>query len=491
MLFYGPLGRCPWNDVRHGKETTSEILYSSTKTTECVPSIFYSTSLVFIYRVFIQPYSRPLLPLEVIGEIFITSMDHDEPYDANLILQTRDAIRSVHTYFWELVRKHPAFWSHVLVTSATSRESFEKALEHISLPGFILTFRCVDMNPFTHDGTAEMWNRVQNFATEMSNVASPYMSWCRQLNYQMSDAVTLDFFLQRAEWFDADMISSVSVSFAAGAYTFFRPGRLMAFHFRRHTNNSTKFYGFTSLALVANGISTPVFNYVSTPDVSLTVHQSPMMQFQWDEVVMLLEASQHLEVLRMEGIDFHIDVYALLMAPALNRLHTLDVRFDGDRSMAFIVSRLNLPCLKTVKIWLASGDDVECVVLCSNLFRDVPHVVLSGPCPILINMDRLFMVFHNVNRLDIRGASMPVYTAFRLASNRQINNGGVNYHACPDLQELLVRNVPPESVRDLLIRREACGYKSMRSIYLGSAGIMSQDVSDYFVAKGVEITMAF
>ncbi|KAJ7796828.1 hypothetical protein B0H13DRAFT_2348377 [Mycena leptocephala] len=247
---------------------------------------------------------------------------------------------------------------------------------------------------------------------------------------------------------------------------------------------------YTTLHITNGDDPAPTVVHISTPEPTLSVQQPHATPLAWSSFLEFCTGSNNLDTVVIDGVDFVPDPSRIAPLPLLAKLQRLEIKFQSKRGLALLVSRLNIPSLMHAKIWLHSKEDVECLILCSTIFRTVPSVVLAGPCPVFVMVEQIFGMLHAVKTLDISQGSDALFGGLCSAIVYPATNQALNWRACPYLRHLRLgnlANVSLEFAKFVVCERQRFGYDSLESITIPKTRTVEEAEELWFADRAIAL----
>ncbi|KAJ7601437.1 hypothetical protein DFH06DRAFT_1154100, partial [Mycena polygramma] len=349
----------------------------------------------------------PLLPVELLTRILSAAMDNDDLYEPDVIIRTRNAIRLAHSVFKDYADRRPEFWSHVLVTPLTRPVALGRALKRTRGAEFCVTIRLDDAAC-----CASVWERDEDMAADvhrlMHIIGDFSMRKCYSMNVLGVTARHVSLVLLHLEFECTRNLEDLTITFGTASYASFEIERrfLLKPKFDPHAP-------FTGLSILSDDVPTILITHVASDHPSLRVQQPSNRPMTWLDLVRFCEATPTLYSMALDNIHFSGIPNSIMIPLPLNVLHSLEVDFRGNRAMAVMVSRLNIPSLLVLKMVVRTDTDILCWSHCVGLLMNVQES---------------------------------------------------NWSACPSLERLALGAVPIDTVISVLEDRANMGYKSVSCV---------------------------
>ncbi|KAJ7605403.1 hypothetical protein DFH06DRAFT_1150611 [Mycena polygramma] len=426
----------------------------------------------------------PLLPVELLTRILSAAMDNDDLYEPDVIIRTRNAIRLAHSVFKDYADRRPEFWSHVLVTPLTRPVALGRALKRTRGAEFCVTIRLDDAAC-----CASVWERDEDMAADvhrlMHIIGDFSMRKCYSMNVLGVTARHVSLVLLHLEFECTRNLEDLTITFGTASYASFEIERrfLLKPKFDPHAP-------FTGLSILSDDVPTTLITHVASDHPSLRVQQPSNRPMTWLDLVRFCEATPTLYSMALDNIHFSGIPNSIMIPLPLNVLHSLEVDFRGNRAMAVMVSRLNIPSLLVLKMVVRTDTDILCWSHCVGLLMNVQEVIIAGTCDNGRNVRDLFRLMHCVASLDLRKASSLFIQAFHSGSLQPSLNPSQNWSACPSLERLALGAVPIDTVISVLEDRANMGYKSVSCVEVEVViAPEERGVLDWFHSRGISVTL--
>ncbi|KAJ7660745.1 hypothetical protein DFH06DRAFT_1326015 [Mycena polygramma] len=401
----------------------------------------------------------PLLPVELLTRILSAAMDNDDLYEPDVIIRTRNAIRLAHSVFKDYADRRPEFWSHVLVTPLTRPVALGRALKRTRGAEFCVTIRLDDAAC-----CASVWERDEDMAADvhrlMHIIGDFSMRKCYSMNVLGVTARHVSLVLLHLEFECTRNLEDLTITFGTASYASFEIERRFLLKPKRLYPPS-------------------LITHVASDHPSLRVQQPSNRPMTWLDLVRFCEATPTLYSMALDNIHFSGIPNSIMIPLPLNVLHSLEVDFRGNRAMAVMVSRLNIPSLLVLKMVVRTDTDILCWSHCVGLLMNVQEVIIAGTCD-----------NGRKRSLDLRKASSLFIQAFHSGSLQPSLNPSQNWSACPSLERLALGAVPIDTVISVLEDRANMGYKSVSCVEVEVViAPEERGVLDWFHSRGISVTL--
>ncbi|KAJ7611884.1 hypothetical protein DFH06DRAFT_1345275 [Mycena polygramma] len=439
-------------------------------------------------------YNAPFNPdlpylVEDVMDLVLQAFAADESLPFKLFIHIRGLLlRSSHWIRYR-VRRTPAFWSKLLISPRPRLSLVHQWLElsSDSKPLIPLTISFSATRASSRSSSNE---DLEFWVQDAAAILASQIDRCVSLTITTDSPELLTETLLFLDGSHAVILQSMVVKFGLHNYSYMRPHALHDFHFRELPPLGSPFRPFESLAWTVGPIHNPTVTYTTSERASCTLVHPAALLITWAEVVAVLASSLRLSTLLLDGLFLDYEPGTLTCTPPLSALRVLDVAFRGMDSMAQLVTRLNAPALRTLRISVTATADIQCLCACAALLSNIDELVLIGSCPSAMEAYSIYSLMHRATRLDLRMTTSLFYSAFAAACGLPPSEPGVNWNACPNLKQLLVHQIPLTELRSMLQLRIARGYPMLEYVCASEpAGGAVSEVVDWFSQMGVELVV--
>ncbi|KAJ6481344.1 hypothetical protein C8R47DRAFT_1218506 [Mycena vitilis] len=404
---------------------------------------------------------------EDVAHILLDNIAFDPDLDLEALIDLRGRLIATSRWARYTVSMIAAFWTRLVISPRPHldvvREWVELADNDPSLP-LTIAFRAThgaSVSPFFPNNNLEFW-----IDTAAAILASQ-LHRCVSLSIVADAPALLNDILFFVEGTRPEMLRRIDVRFGVGDYSHVRPPVLHDFSFLDLPPMGAPFRPCTSVSWTAGVGYNPSVSYITAEIASCAITHPLSELVQWVDVISVLTTFPLVETLVLSGLSFNYRPGTLTCSPPLHALTLLDVSFRGDDSMAQLVSRLNAPALRVLKLVVTCTRDVQCICSCPALLATIDELVVIGGCPAGNEFYAIYALLHRATRLDLRLASRLFYSAFAVASRRPLPRNGPNWNACPSLKHLSLYEVSLRDVQMLLLMRLSKGYPMVESVEVG------------------------
>ncbi|KAJ7739614.1 hypothetical protein B0H16DRAFT_1891057 [Mycena metata] len=429
------------------------------------------------------PYLCAELSLMVLEEF---ALDHSMPLLDFIV--ARGALlaagRSLNTY----ARCVPGLWSRILVSPRVPLPFVLNCLHLSDLQPLFVSFDAtpgVVADSITHGGVHCSPSEYVVHAAEALAIEADR---CAGLAIEADSPDALEVVLDELHWTTPYLLTGILVRFKVPDYTEFRPLCIRRFRFSESSALGEPFPLFTSLTWIGGEVVAPVVSFATAGTATAQIiHPSPR-PLSWHDVLVVIVHSPHLETLALDGLQFSSDSPAVFSTPPLPSLVNLELTFRGMAGMARLVSCLNAPAIRTLKLTVLDVGDFCRLGTSSALLSNVRELVLAGTCQAGADFFNVFAMLHRLERLDLRPASPEFFYAFARASRRTNTFPDVNWNACPLLVELLVSGVTLTDVMHLLQDRQAVAFQVISRVVVANVVGGWDPAADFWFHSNVSTT---
>ncbi|KAJ7265317.1 hypothetical protein C8J57DRAFT_1331110, partial [Mycena rebaudengoi] len=196
--------------------------------------------------------------------------------------------------------------------------------------------------------------QYRSFTSILITTATPLhaINYILRKPAELPDPILADFILSTLMHCNTSSLQCFTFRFFAKHYENFKPAPLPIFAFSQH----------------------PLYGHTSTPS---QIHQPRPCPMDWRELGVILTHSPDLQVLILDTVEIYTPASYLDWPCEIPGLTMLDLVFQGKEPMAKFISQMQLPALTTLKITLADNDDVQHLMRCGKMLRDLQR---AGPC---------------------------------------------------------------------------------------------------------------
>ncbi|KAJ7101107.1 hypothetical protein C8R44DRAFT_747311 [Mycena epipterygia] len=206
------------------------------------------------------------------------------------------------------------------------------------------------------------------------------------------------------------------------------------------------------------------FHLTRTDTVQMTVELPETEELRWSEITRILTESSAMEKLRVTGIE----IGPLPRNPRkcqIPNLTTLDIDFQGCRSLANLLWRLEMPKLKALKFRIRAKEDLQCIMTCRHMLCRLEELHIVGSLDKTQGLNQLYTSLHHCRTLNLEEASVAFAEALLVASSKRVVGNKNNWFACPELKCLYLRKDSVNTAVAELVRiRIGSGYKPLERI---------------------------
>ncbi|KAJ7270158.1 hypothetical protein B0H12DRAFT_1067552 [Mycena haematopus] len=426
---------------------------------------------------------------EEIIKLVLRAFADDDEIGFFEFLYSRAALLRSNRWAAHFLRSYPPFWNRILVSPATSISTLENWFAYSDEQFLTIAFYARPQERILPPGLHSAPLAFIDYVAEATHIIGQYMDRCISLSITAHSPAVLDEILFSLEWTSPIFLQTLRVNFRVTSYRDLRPYSLQHFTFLDSSvAMDTPFPHFTILS----------WAFRETDALSVTYHTSdasdcsivhPMYHpVLWMDVIAVIAGSPLVHTVILDGIALNYRLGFITCSPPLWSIRVVDLTFHGLESMAYLVSRLNLPCVETLRVKITNSLDVQCLCTCSNLLSSIKELVLVGACRAGNDFPSIFSLMYKVQKVDLRLVSNNFFNAFVIAANRSGPLLGPNWNACPSLKALLVHNVALSELRSLLLVRRSLGYPEMEHVTVcRPVGGQNVVVVSWFQLEGVEL----
>ncbi|KAJ7131529.1 hypothetical protein C8R43DRAFT_957026 [Mycena crocata] len=417
------------------------------------------------------PNNGVFMPLTLIftNRILARIIDFIATYCLDITLEqflgTRSALRSSSRSVREAVDACPLFWRRAIFTPRQSLSFQVDALDRVDLSELDFTIR-VASDVGLEEGDVE--NSLERYMMRTSALLHTYFPACIRLAVEAKTAGFLDIMLQFLLVIPHPSLQTFVVAFSFNRFATFEPSFISDFTF--YNGRSFGFMPITILALCASSVVRSVASYSSASTLSASVQHPRSKPLPWSDFMGYISASTWLTRLRLDGIrcgSLPLDAVSTVLLP---QLQELDVRFDGQRSLASFLRVLNVPGLLVFKFRAATSRDVACLLECGSIMVAITEFHIITRPDFRASVAAVFGWLHSVKVLDIRLSSSNVFGAFCSASFHPEPFSGEKWTCCGRLEHLLVCGVRMSQLRWIVEKRMYSGCCSLKKISVEQPG---------------------
>ncbi|KAJ7241280.1 hypothetical protein C8J57DRAFT_1726778 [Mycena rebaudengoi] len=420
------------------------------------------------------------VPVELIDFIFEQACTADNLTQIDTIIQSRRAIRLVSKQYRSFVDQNPAFWTSILITTATPLHAIDYLLRKPAELPVHITLRIVDGSG--HSTVNIDLAKIEAFITDAANLILPRMHKCTSFVMDLQDPILADFILSTFMHCNTSSLQRFTFRFFVKRYDDFEPAPLSIFAFSQRP-----LYGRTSAPSQVLSISPapwsgycPILEYVHSNFHVLEIRQPRSRPMDWRELGVILTHSRDLQVLILDAVEIYTPASYLDWPCEIPGLTTLDLVFQGKEPMAKFVSQMQLPALTTLKITLADNDDVQHLMRCGEMLRGITYLSLRGQCDDNINVHLLYKKMPNLRTLDLQRAGPCFFSAFLEASAMGNPCTGINWNACPSMADVACTHIDISDLQYLVAVRELSAYDNLNCLWLVTDAVVPTKIVKWF-----------
>ncbi|KAJ7115112.1 hypothetical protein C8R43DRAFT_961202 [Mycena crocata] len=436
-------------------DSDEEDLDADSRFMECLGAVIHSD----------LPNNGVFMPLHLVFPNFLLDRIIDfvamyclsDPLQEALVL--RGALRQSSRSVCRAVDACPLFWSRAIFSPQQGISFQVDVLDRVELLDLDFTIRASSTAGLDETDVEES---LEQFMVRMTALLHVHFSSCTRISVEAMNAVFLDTMLQFLTIISHRSLRTFDVAFPFGRYSMFDPPVVADFKFL--TGRSFLFTPFTNLSLTAASIDRPVATYTSSSVLSVSIQHPRPIFMPWRDIMQVVTASTWLTVLRLDGIRCASIPRDVVSSVPLPQLRELDVRFDGQPSLAAVLRVLNAPGLLIFKFRAASSRDVACLLECGAILTSVAEFHVITRPNFRASMVPVFGWLHRTTVLDLRSASINVFGAFCSASYHDEPFPNEAWTCCGRLEHLLVRGVRISRVKWIVEKRIDTGCASLKRI---------------------------
>ncbi|KAJ7631401.1 hypothetical protein DFH06DRAFT_1140642 [Mycena polygramma] len=437
----------------------------------------------------VADWSRPYL-WEDIAHILFPAIARDASFDFNALIEIRGRLMLTSRWGRYKVCDIPDFWTRLIVSPRAHLDVVREWLEMtdtLSPPPLTITFRATrgdTVSPYFPNNNLTYW------VDTAASILASQLDRCVSLAIVADNPELLTDIMFLVEGTRPALLKKLDVMFGIADYSHVRPHVLHNFAFLDLPPIGSPFRPFTSLSWIAGAGSNPSVTYTTSEIASCSiVHPSAQLVY-WMVVICVLTSSNLIDTLLLDGLPFNYHPGTLTCSPPMHALVRLDVAFRGSDNMAQLVTRLNAPSLKVLRVTVTSPRDVQCLCACPGLLATIEDLVLTGSCAAGNEFYAIYSLLHRTTLIDLRSASNIFFSALAVASRRPRPQLGPNWNACPFLKHLVLSQVSLRDVQALLLMRLSKGYDMVESVCIAEvAGGEDATISAWFAAHDVHLTI--
>ncbi|KAJ7137600.1 hypothetical protein C8R43DRAFT_955510 [Mycena crocata] len=383
-------------------------------------------------------------------------------------LALRGALRESSVNLCSLVDECPLFWARAIFTPRQTVAFQVDVLQRVDLRDLDFTIRAASMAGLD---SLDVEESLERFMVRTSALLHTYFPACVRISVEAMNAVFLDTMLQFIVSVSHRSLRAFEVNFSFGRYSMFDPPVVNDFEFL--TGRSFPFTPFTDIILSASSIDRPTATYTSTyipsdgdssHSVSVAIDHPRSTLMPWRDIMQVISSSTWLTILRLDGVRCNAVPPGILASSPLPSLRELDVRFDGQPSLAAFLRILNVPGLLIFKFRAASARDIACLLECGAILANVAEFHVITRPDFCASMVPVFGWLHRITVLDLRLASVNVFGTFCSASYHTEPFSNEAWTCCARLEHLLVRGVRLSQLRWIVEKRCYHGCVSLKKI---------------------------
>ncbi len=408
-------------------------------------------------------------------------------------LQFRGALRLLSPFSNAVVIAQPSFWNKIILSPKAPLEFLRTCIARSSALPLLVVFHASGLG-VTHPLTfGDAPCSIVQYVVDAASVLFLDMDRCSSLSVYAENYHLLQLVLDGIWLAEPDRLHALDASFRVDDYSNFRPPFVQGFHFASRPPLGVAFPPFTSLAWISRPVPKRRVSFATTEKGATCSIVHPAEQpITWSDVEVVFESSAYVHTVILDGLDFRLgDARTILGFTApLHNLRVLDLTLHGCYALASLVSRLNLPCIRTLRLTVTDPRDFDCLAGCGAVLSAIQELVLIGSCKPLLAMSRIYAAFHRLERLDLRMGTEHFFRELMHASHRTSAFSSVNWYACPVLSILLVQGVHVEELQRLVVCRESQGYSKLVHISVGGAtAVADHSKVEWFRARGIAYTV--
>jgi hypothetical protein len=430
--------------------------------------------------------------------VFDKTSEFDTVSDCILV---REKIRSLSAQYRSYVDRRPIFWNRVLLTPATLAH-VAAWIESAGTLSLDVTIRLDTDSPILFVSGLDCHVNSRVFMRSAMGLVTPLVSRCTDLTVEAESFAAMNFMLGMLENGTPSILRVFTVSFSIASIHDFPENGLSFFHFattpasealfKTHPAAEAPFNSYDTLSILPTSAPMSRCIHVANGSTSCTFFQSRRQAISWSDFVGMLNPRGDYETITLRDVLFSSSFHGLNTSPPFPDVSTLDLALCGNLRMAYMISLLNWPNIKTVIFRLTRGEDIQCIASCNALLSTITTLrivcefpftgeggdVLPGSFP------SLFSLLPQLKTLDLRYAAPSVVDGFIAASALPSGNIGfedvLNWHACPRLRQLDLGSVPLSRLTDLASARRRCGYANLDGLSTLDIQGNSEEISRWF-----------
>ncbi|KAJ7927371.1 hypothetical protein B0H13DRAFT_1861368 [Mycena leptocephala] len=418
--------------------------------------------------------SRLYLFPEVVNIVLEFASDDGAVDDFVEFLRVRGALLLATRWVAYRVRKIPFFWTRLVVSPSARLSTLRKWIFLSARLPLHIQFRVVQPIPppsFSPNNHLDAW------------LEAAVLQLCMQMDRYSSGLVEdVLFYLESTKLL---LLRSLDITFRLDSFRHLRPFAMEQFAFRELPALGVPFRPFTSLIWVVGDVASPTATYFTADVATCSIVQPASWLISWSDAMAVITCSLLVSSLVLDGLSLDYRPGSITCSAPLVCVVDLAVTFHDSDSMAELVSHLNLPCLKTLRVNITATRDVQRLCTCSALLASIDELILSGSCPSGNEFYAIYSLMRVATCLDICKVSKVFYSAFDVASRRPQPPVGTNWNACPRLERLLVHDVSLSDLRALMLSRRDRGYQQLQYVMVCQpTGGWDATVDAWFQAEG-------
>ncbi|KAJ7077788.1 hypothetical protein C8R44DRAFT_755060 [Mycena epipterygia] len=418
-------------------------------------------------------------------------MSEDDP-SVSLIhyLLGRGIMSLVCSYMVEYIRTRPAFWSRLLISPRIPISFLAVALERAGSESLLVHFRAVQGHPtpLTYGDTP---CELSHFVIDAACLLRVAMPRCVVFSLHADTPYLLDDVLDEVERCHPTSLRIIVASFLMANYSELRPHSIDHYEFGSTPPLGVPFRPVTNLSWAFGDVANPTVTYSSSGVDSCSIVHPNGHSVAWTEVLAVLTMSMRVTTLVLDKLLFNYRPHSITCSPPFPALRILDLTFGGIDSMAYLVSRLNIPTLHTLRVHIADICDITCLTTCSTLLSSIYELVLIGSCPLGPDFYSMFSLLHRVAVIDLRLCSRIFFSALCYASRLIPPDAEPNWNAAPALRRLLVHEASLFDLRLLMEQRRAGGYPRLDYVMVSNPnGGWNAEIDTWFQTRGIELAIS-
>jgi hypothetical protein len=326
---------------------------------------------------------------------------------------------------------------------------------------------------------------LEDYTIDAAGIISLAMDRCTSLVVEVESHELLEDILLSLTDTAPLHLNAFVVSFGIKDYAHFRPFGVQEFKWSTPIPLGQPFPAFNTLSWTTASVTSPTVTFLAYTCSVVHPSSRPVV---WDDVTSAIGSSPQLQTLILDGLHFDFRPGAITCSRPMSSVRNLEVAFRGDHHMGYMVSRLNLPAVQSLKFIITTFGDIHCMCTCAALLSQVTQLTLEGFCRSGPDVHSIFSLMRYVSELDLRGVGNLFFSALADASRRPRYPTGPNWNACPSLKRLLVHGIALAELRSLVLTRRASEYVELEYVMV-SAPRGGRDVSviSWFRSEGIEL----